>query len=135
MACWLVKSEPGSYGIDDLKRDKKSEWTGVRNYAARNFLRAMKKNDVVLFYHSGAEPGVVGCATVTKAAYADPTAEAGDWSAVELTFKAKYPNIVSLSAIKSTKALSEIALIKQSRLSVMPITDEEFKSIESLDKR
>lgn len=134
MAYWLVKSEPGAYGIDDLKRDKKTEWTGVRNYAARNFLRAMKKGDVVLFYHSGAEPGVVGFAAVSKTAYADPTAAAGDWSAVELAFKSKYAKAVSLKEIKSTKALSEIALIKQSRLSVMPITESEFATIEALAK-
>jgi len=131
MAYWLVKSEPETYGIDDLKRDKKTDWTGVRNYAARNFLRAMSVGDDVLYYHSMSKEsnGVVGLAKVTKTAFPDTTAEEGDWSAVELKFVKKFSKPVPLAQLKATPSLSEMKLFKVNRLSVSPVTDDEFKII------
>ena len=130
MAYWLVKSEPDQYGIDDLKRDKKTDWTGVRSYPARNHLRSMQIGDDVLYYHSmSKEAGVAGLAKVSKTAFPDTTAEEGDWSAVELTFKKKFHQPVSLQTIKATKSLQDMKLLKIARLSVMPVTDKEFNTI------
>lgn len=131
MAYWLVKSEPETYGIDHLKQDKKTDWTGVRSYAARNFLRAMSKGDEVLYYHSMSKEsnGVVGLAKVTKTAFVDSTAEEGDWSAVELAFVKKFSNAVPLSELKTMPMLKDLKLLKIPRLSVMPVTDKEFEAI------
>ncbi len=127
MNYWLVKQEPEAYSFDDLIRDGKTDWTGVRNYQARNNLRAMKKGDKVLFYHSISDKQVVGLSEVTREEYPDPTDP--NWICVELTPVAKFANPVSLASIKSTKKLENIALIKQSRLSVMPLTKAEFETI------
>ena len=130
---WLVKSEEDTYGIDHLKRDKKTDWTGVRNFAARLHLRAMQVGDDVLFYHSMSKNnGVVGLAKVLKTAFADPTAGEGDWSAVELKFVKKFSKPVTLAQIKATPALSEMKLLKIGRLSVSPVTDKEFETILSM---
>lgn len=126
---WLVKSEPSAYSWADLVRDGRTPWTGVRNFQARNNLRAMKKGDLVLFYQSVTDPSVRGVTKVVKEAYPDPTAKEGDWSCVDLEKVKPLPSPVALAAVKTEKSLAEIALIKQSRLSVMPITPREYERI------
>jgi predicted RNA-binding protein with PUA-like domain len=126
---WLVKSEPSAYSWADLVRDKKTAWTGVRNFQARNNLRAMKKGDLVLFYQSVTDPSVMGISKVVKEAYADATAKEGDWSCVDLAAVKGLPSPVTLKEIKEEPSLAEMALIKQSRLSVMPVTAKEYERI------
>ncbi|MEY2906463.1 MAG: hypothetical protein RLZZ408_934 [Verrucomicrobiota bacterium] len=126
---WLVKSEPSAYSWADLIREKQTAWTGVRNFQARNNLRAMKKGDLVLFYQSVTDPSVRGITKVVKEAYPDPTAKEGDWSCVDLAAVKPLPSPVTLQEIKGEKSLAEISLIKQSRLSVMPITPKEYERI------
>jgi predicted RNA-binding protein with PUA-like domain len=127
MNYWLVKQEPGTYSFDDFVKEKKTDWTGVRNYQARNFLRDMKKGDAVLFYHSGDEKAVVGHATVSKSAFPDPTDEA--WIAVELKAGKKLHKPVPLSDVKADKRLANILLVKNGRISVMPLTEIEYDQI------
>ncbi|MDD5260738.1 MAG: EVE domain-containing protein [Methylacidiphilales bacterium] len=129
---WLVKQEPETYPFDQLLRDQKTRWDGVRNFQARNNLRSMKKGDLVLYYHSGEERAVVGLCEVITEAYPDPTATEGDWSAVDLKPLKKLPRSVPLANIKSKKALANMALVRQSRLSVMTVTAAEFSEILSL---
>jgi predicted RNA-binding protein with PUA-like domain len=126
---WLVKSEPSAYSWADLIREKQTAWTGVRNFQARNNLRAMKKGDLVLFYQSVTDPSVQGITKVVKEAYPDPTAKEGDWSCVDLAAVKPLPSPVTLQEIKGEKSLAEISLIKQSRLSVMPISPSEYEQI------
>jgi predicted RNA-binding protein with PUA-like domain len=126
---WLVKQEPDSYSWSDFVADGRTSWTGVRNYSARNNLRRMSKGDEVLFYHSGEEKAVVGRAKVTKTAYPDRTAKEGDWSTVDLAPIKPLPKPVTLRKIKANRRLKKIALVRQSRLSVMPLTSEEFDVI------
>jgi predicted RNA-binding protein with PUA-like domain len=126
---WLVKQEPSDYSWSDFVRDSRTNWTGVRNYSARNNLRRMNKDDEVLFYHSGAEKAVVGIARVTKTAYPDRTAREGDWSAVELAPIKALPTPVTLAQIKAEPRLKHIALVRQPRLSVMPLSAAEFRFI------
>jgi predicted RNA-binding protein with PUA-like domain len=126
---WLVKQEPSSYSWSDFKRDGGTSWTGVRNYTARNNLRKMRKGDEVLFYHSGEEKAVVGIARVKRTAYADKTATEGDWSAVDLVPIKSLPRPVTLAEIKQAPRLKKIQLVRQSRLSVMPLTGPEFDTI------
>lgn len=126
---WLVKSEPSAYSWSDLNKDGRTAWTGVRNFQARNNLRAMKEGDTVLFYHSVINPSVVGIAKVTKEFYPDPTASEGDWSCVDLVPVQPLRSPVSLGTVKADPALAEIALIRQSRLSVMPVTAKEYQRI------
>lgn len=132
MNYWLVKQEPESYSFDDLIKDGKTDWTGVRNYQARNNLRAMKTGDKVLFYHSVSEKSVVGLAEISKEEFPDPTDE--KWIAVELKPLEKFAKPVTLEQIKAEKSLGNIALIKQSRLSVMPLTKKEFETILKMTK-
>lgn len=129
MQHWLVKSEPEAYAWETLLLEKKTDWTGVRNFAARNHLRAMRKGDQVLFYASVTTKAVVGVAEVTKEAFPDATAEEGDWSAVELKCLRGLPSPVTLAQIKAEKALANIMLVRQGRLSVMPLTKPEFEAI------
>jgi predicted RNA-binding protein with PUA-like domain len=131
---WLVKQEPEAYPFSQLVKDGKTSWTGVRNFQARNNLRAMKKGDFVLYYHSVKNPAVVGICTVNKEYYPDPTANEGDWSAVEIKPLTKLSEPVPLTVIKAAKSLTQIALIRQSRLSVMPLTATEFNTILKLGK-
>jgi predicted RNA-binding protein with PUA-like domain len=126
---WLVKSEPSAYSWADLVRDGKTAWTGVRNFQARNNLRAMKNGDLVLFYQSVTDPSVMGITKVVKEAYPDPTAKEGDWNCVDLEKVKPLSTPVTLAEIKTEKSLAEIALIKQSRLSVMPMTPKEYARI------
>lgn len=131
---WLVKQEPEDYSWDDLKRDGSTQWTGVRNFQARNNLREMKTGDDVLFYHSGKEKSVVGIASVAKAAYPDPTAKEEGWIAVDIKPVKRLGNAVSLADIKANAKLSDFLLVRQSRLSVMPVTDSEFEEILRMSK-
>jgi len=126
---WLVKSEPSAYSWADLIREKQTAWTGVRNFQARNNLRAMNKGDLVLFYQSVTDPSVRGITKVIKEAYPDPTAKEGDWSCVDLAAVKPLPSPVTLQEIKGEKSLAEISLIKQSRLSVMSIAPGEYEQI------
>lgn len=126
---WLVKQEPESYSWNDLVREKKTSWTGVRNFAARNNLRRMSKGDEVLFYHTGEEKAVVGIAKVVRPAYVDLTAEEGDWSTVDLAPARKLRRAVTLREIKANARLKAMILVRQSRLSVMPVTAPEFREI------
>jgi predicted RNA-binding protein with PUA-like domain len=129
MNYWLVKQEPEKYSFDDLIKEGKTDWTGVRNFQARNNLRAMKTGDRVLFYHSVSEKAVVGSAEVSREAFQDETDETGKWIAVEIKPIEKFQKAIGLDEIKAHKNLQNITLIKQSRLSVMPLTREEFETI------
>jgi predicted RNA-binding protein with PUA-like domain len=129
MNWWLVKQEPDAYSFAQFLREKKTLWTGVRNFQARNNLRAMQIGDQVFYYHSNEGREIVGLAKVSKTAIADLTATEGDWICVELQAVKHLPKAVTLEQIKITPALKNIALIRQSRLSVMPITLAEAKII------
>lgn len=151
MACWLMKSEPNVYSIDDLKRDKKTYWEGVRNYQARNFLRdSLKKGDQVFFYHSNAEPpGIAGVAEVVKEGYPDPEAfnkkskyfderskkEKPTWYVVDLKFVKKFKEILPLESLKKVKGLEKMPLLQRGqRLSVQPVSSKEWQVISKLVK-
>lgn len=130
---FLVKQEPEDYSWEDFMRDGRAAWTGVRSYAARLHLRAMQVGDPVLFYHSGDGKCIVGLAKVSRAGYPDPTAAAGeDWTAVELEPVRGFPHPVALAKIKADPALKNIALVRQSRLSVMPLAPAEFARLKKL---
>ena len=126
---WLVKSEPETYSWDDFVKEKGTAWTGVRNFQARIHLRGMAAGDAVLFYHSGGEKAVVGIAKVKKTAYPDPTAEEGEWVCVDLAPVKAFKNHVTLAEVKARKSLQNIALVRQSRLSVMPLGDAEYAEL------
>ena len=123
---WLVKSEPFKYSWDDLVRDGSTYWDGVRNYQARNHLQAMRKGDLVLYYHSNEGLAVVGIAQVVKESYPDPTTEDERWVVVDLKPVRALKTPVSLAAIKADARLREMRLVRQSRLSVMPVAEDEF---------
>lgn len=144
---WLVKSEPDTYSIDDLKRDGRTHWDGVRNYKARNHLRAMKVGDEVLFYHSNASPpAVVGIARVSREAYPDPaqfdqkseyydaksTREEPRWDMVDVEFVAKAKQPVSLPEIKAEQALQDMQLVRYGRLSVQAVEKDEFERVKKM---
>lgn len=132
MSFWLIKSEPFVYSFSDLIRDGFSMWDGVRNYGARNFLRSMEKDDLLLFYHSNEGLEIVGIAKVLHTAYPDPTAEKGDWSAIDIVPVKHLNRFVTLKEIKQHPELQDIGLIKQSRLSVMPLSEDQFQILLSL---
>jgi predicted RNA-binding protein with PUA-like domain len=132
MAYWLVKSEPGSWSWDQQVADgaKGTAWTGVRNHTARQNLKNMKKGDRAFFYHSGEGKDIVGVVEVVREAYPDPSAEAGSpWIVVDLKAVGPVPKPVTLAAIKADPKLKEMALVKYSRLSVQPVTAEEWKTV------
>ena len=129
---WLVKVEPDAYAWTTFVREGGTAWTGVRNFQARNNLRAMKKADLVFYYHSGTEKQVVGLARVDREAYPDPTAEDGDWSCVDLAPVEALAKPVTLGAIKGDKVLKEIPLVKNSRLSVSPLSRTQFERLLAL---
>jgi predicted RNA-binding protein with PUA-like domain len=129
MAHWLVKSEPSTYSWEKLEKDKSTVWDGVRNYAARIHLRAMKKGDLAFFYHSNEGTEIVGIAKVVKEAYQDPTTTDEAWVAVDLAPYKKLKKPVSLATIKADKRLTEMALVRLGRLSVQPVTDVEWKMV------
>lgn len=126
---WLVKSEPDAYAWSDLVRDGKTDWTGVRNYQARNHLKTMRPGDRVFFYESVTTKAVVGLAEISRAFFPDTTADEEGWVAVELKPVSALPRPVTLDQVKETPALKDTALLRQSRLSVMPLTAAEFKTI------
>ena len=148
MAYWLMKSEPSTYSIDDLKRDKTTHWDGVRNYQARNLMKEMKKGDQALFYHSSADViGVAGIATIFKEAYPDPSQfdkkskyfdpkaseENPRWFCPDIKFKKKFKEVISLSALKEEKKLKDMILLKRgTRLSVQPLNKTQFDHIVKL---
>ncbi len=132
MNYWLVKQEPTDYSWDDFVSDGKTDWTGVRNFKARSFLKEMKEGDKVYYYHSNVGKEVVGIAEVTKAAFPDPTDTA--WHAVELKPSKALKKSVTLADIKANKALANIYLVRQPRFSVMPLTKDEFDEILSMSK-
>lgn len=130
MSTWLVKQEPSTYPFSRFLKEKKVVWDGVRNYQARNFLRAMKIGDSVLYYHSVDERAVVGLAKVTRTAFPDPTSPKGeDWTSVILSAVRGLPHPVTLDQLKSDKKFSELLLLRQSRLSVMPVPPKLFSAI------
>jgi predicted RNA-binding protein with PUA-like domain len=132
MSYWLVKSDPDTYGWADLVRDGKTTWDGVRNYKARNYLREMKPGDLVLFYHSGEEKIVVAAMKVLSEPYPDRTAEEEIWSAVDVAPAWTLKNPVTLARIKAEPSLWNIHLVREGRLSVMPLEKEAFEVIVSL---
>ncbi len=132
MAYWLVKSEPFKYSWEQFEKDKQTYWDGVRNYAARNHLKAMKKGDQVLFYHSNEGLEIVGIAKVSGEFYQDPTTDEDAWVVVDLQPYKKLANPVSLATIKQDKRLADMALVRLGRLSVQPVTDKEWKVIMEL---
>lgn len=129
---WLVKSEPETYSWDDLVRDGRTDWTGVRNYAARLHLKAMRPGDEVFFYHSNEGKAVVGLARVTKAAFPDTTADEPGWVAVELAPVAPLKKPVTLAQLKEDAALKNMVFVRQGRLSVSPVTPAEFAKLKKL---
>lgn len=129
MNYWVVKSEPETYSWSQFAKEGKTAWTGVRNFAARLHLRAMKRGDAVFFYHSGEEKSAVGLARVEKEFYADPTTKEGDWSCVDLKAEKPLAKSITLAQIKADKILKEMVLAKQSRLSVSPVTRLQFERL------
>jgi len=129
---WLVKSEPAAFSWEQFVADGRAAWTGVRNFQARNNLRAMKKGDLVFFYHSVIGKEVVGIAKVAREAYPDPTAEEAGWDCVDLVPVKPLHKSVTLAAIKATPALKNVPLLKHSRLSVMPLSAAEYGAIVKL---
>ncbi|MBS1681054.1 MAG: EVE domain-containing protein [Bacteroidetes bacterium] len=132
MNYWLVKTEPGTYSWNDLMRDKKTTWDGVRNFQARSNLKAMKKGDLAFVYHSGDEKAVIGIAEITKEFFPDPKDK--EWAAVEIGFKKKLKNPVTLSTVKATKKLANMYLVRAARLSVQAVTQEEFDLVMALSE-
>jgi predicted RNA-binding protein with PUA-like domain len=129
MRYWLIKSEPETYSIEDLISEDIGRWDGVRNYQARNFLKDMKLGDLCFFYRSVHKPAVEAVCKIVKEHYPDPTAESGDWVCVDVQFQNKLQREISLGEIKGNEALANMALLKQSRLSVQPVTVHEFDEI------
>jgi predicted RNA-binding protein with PUA-like domain len=129
---WLVKQEPETCSWETFLKEGEAAWTGVRNFQARNHLRAMRKGDLVFYYHSGSQKQVVGLARVEAESYADPTAKDGDWAAVDLKPVKTLRKRVSLPTIKADKILRDLPLVKQSRLSVSPVTAPQFERLLAL---
>jgi predicted RNA-binding protein with PUA-like domain len=129
MNYWLIKSEPDVYGYDQLVAEGRGRWDGVRNYQARNNLRAMQEGDLCLFYHSNIGLEVVGIAKVVREHYPDPTAEKGDWSCVDVAPLKAFKKPVPLSDIKARPELQQLLLVRNARLSVMPVSSDEFFTI------
>lgn len=129
MAYWLLKSEPEAFSLDDFRKEKVTIWNGVRNYAARNNLRAMKYGDICIFYRSVTKPAAVALAKVVKEHYPDPTADGDAWSAIDAELIEEFKKEISLDEIKKTPELQNMILLKISRLSVQPVTDAEFELI------
>jgi len=135
VAYWLIKSEPGTYSWDDLVRDGKTYWDGVRNYQARNNIRAMRPGDKALYYHSVNEKAVVGVAEVDSEPYPDPTAKQGDWSVVDVKPAFALAEPVTLDRVKQEKSLADMVLVRQSRLSVQPVRKPEFDRVVKIGGR
>jgi predicted RNA-binding protein with PUA-like domain len=135
MNYWLIKSDPETYSFDLMKKEKKTFWNGVRNYAARNHMKAMKKGDLVFFYESmNGEPSIVGIVKVAKEAYQDPTTDEAAWVCVDVEFVEDMKRPVTLSEVKKNKKLSNMALVRISRLSVQPVTKDEWDEVIKMSK-
>jgi predicted RNA-binding protein with PUA-like domain len=132
---WLVKSEPESYSWSDLVKDGKTSWTGVRNFQARNNLRAMKKGDLVAFYHSVTDKQIVGIAKIVGEAYPDQTADEGEWSTVDLAPEKPLKRPISLAEVKADAVLKKMALVRLSRISVVSVSEAEWERMISLGSR
>lgn len=133
---WLLKTEPETYSFSQLLKDKRTNWNGVRNFQARNFLKAITKDDLALIYHSGDDKAVVGVAKVLREAYPDPDPETpGDWVQVDLAPIERLDAPVELKTIKATKSLGDLLLVRQSRLSVMPVSPADYRAILKLSKK
>jgi predicted RNA-binding protein with PUA-like domain len=135
MSYWLIKSEPSTYSWDQFVKDGETFWDGVRNYAARNHLRAMKKDDEVFFYHSNEGLEIVGIAKVSREAYQDPSTTEAAWLAVDFMPVKKLNRPVSMQEIKTDKRLQNMALVRLGRLSVQPVTEEEWKAVLALSEK
>ncbi|HVM89103.1 MAG TPA: EVE domain-containing protein [Puia sp.] len=129
MAHWLVKSEPSTYSFEQLQKDKETTWDGVRNYAARGHLKAMKTGDEVFFYHSNEGTDIVGIAKISKEFFQDPTTDDDAWVAVKLKPVKKLKKPVTLADVKADKRLAQMALVRLGRLSVQPVTDKEWEIV------
>jgi predicted RNA-binding protein with PUA-like domain len=127
--CFVVKSEPSVYSFDQLVADKKTRWDGVRNFEARNTLRSMAKGDRLLYYHSNVGKELVGVAKVVRPAYPDPTADDGDWSAIDLAPVKRLKKPVTLAVLKAHPVLKKMALVTRGRISVTPVTDAELDAV------
>ena len=134
MAQWLVKEEPDHYGFDQLEKDRKTVWAGVRNPLAQKHLRGIQRGDRIFYYHTGKEKAVVATAKAASDAYPDPSDSSGKLSVVDIVPEKKLPRPVTLAEIKSDKAFASFPLVRMSRLSVMPVTDAEWARIEKLSR-
>ena len=136
MNYWLLKTEPKTYSIDQLQKDKKTNWNNVRNYQARNFLKQVKKSDLALIYHSGDDKAVVGLAKVVREYYRDYDKEdpETEWVQIDIEFVKKFKNPISLKEIKANKSFDGMILVKQARLSVMPVEKKHFDLFEKLSQ-
>jgi predicted RNA-binding protein with PUA-like domain len=126
---WLVKSEPEAFSWDQQVANRVEPWTGVRNHTAKNNLKAMRKGDLAFFYHSGVGKQIVGVVEVAREAYPDPTAEKGDWVCVDMKAVRPLPKAVTLADIKADPSLADLALVRQSRLSVVPISKSHWEKM------
>lgn len=135
MNYWLVKTEPETFGWDNLVSKGSSMWDGVRNFQARNNIKQMKSNDTLLFYHSGKNPGIVALAKVSREHYPDPTATEGNWLVVDVVPERPLQRFISLAEIKHNPSLKNMVLVNNPRLSVQPVTQEEFEIIMALEKK
>lgn len=135
MAYWIIKSEPNTYSFEDLARDGRTCWDGVRNYQARNNLKLMKSGDLALVYHSVGPKELVGMAEVVKNAYKDPSSDDDAWVAVDVKFKSFLKHPIKLASVKADPRLSSLALVKQGRLSVAPVTKEQWRILLSLSEQ
>lgn len=133
MNYWLVKTEPSTYSWENLVKDKKTVWDGVRNFQARNHLKAMKKGDQVFIYHSMTEKSIIGTATISKESFPDPQDQ--EWAAVEISAQKKLKNPVSLAQIKADKRLEDMVLVRASRLSVQPVSQKQYEIIMKLAEK
>ena len=135
MNYWLAKTEPETFSWDTMVREETSMWDGVRNFQARNNIKQMKKGDVVFFYHSGKDPGIVGLAEVVKEHYPDPTAKEGPWLVMDVKPLRKFKRFVTLHEIKQMPELKNMPLVRNPRLSIQPVTLEEYNFILELEKK
>ncbi|MDC1068453.1 EVE domain-containing protein [Candidatus Kapabacteria bacterium] len=133
MNYWLIKSDPETYGWDEMKEDQETFWDGVRNYQARNFMKLMEIGDICLFYLSNKEKAICGEVVISKSFYQDPTTDDDKWVAVDVKFKRTYQKLIYLKDIKETEGLEQMHLVKNSRLSVSPVTPSEYKIISNLE--
>ena len=130
MAYWLIKSEPDVFSIEDLRKKKIAGWDGVRNYQARNNLRAMRKGDLAFFHHSSTKPSaIVGLVEIVREAYPDATATEPGWDQVDVRYVKTFPHALSLEEVKKTSTLSDMVLVKSSRLSVQPVTEKQWITV------